>query len=65
MIKKALKGILILFMILGIAFSISNIIPKTTNAAMKEELLHFFDLGEHGYAFWCDGEGQGCYTVTP
>lgn len=63
--KFFFKVILVLVMIMGIAFSISNFFPKKANAAMKEELLHWFDLGENGYAYYCEDEGQGCYTVTP
>ena len=66
MTKKALKVILIFLMILGVAFSILNIIPSDANAAMKEEQLYFFwGPGPDDYVFFCKGEGQGCYTVTP
>ena len=63
MVKKIFRVILVLVIVLGVAFSISNFFPKTADAVMTEELLHWFDLGDDGYAYYCEGEGQGCYTV--
>jgi hypothetical protein len=66
MIKKALKVILVLVMILGIAFSISNFFAKKADATMIEEQLH--EIGKPTddlYIWWCQDTGQGCYTVTP
>jgi hypothetical protein len=66
MIKNAFKVILVLVMILGIFFSISNFFPKKVEAKMTEELLK--DIGnpeDDLYIWWCEPGGQGCYTVTP
>ena len=66
MIKNTLKVILVLVMILGIAFSISNFSPKKAEAKMTEELLK--EVGKPTddlYIWWCEPGGQGCYTVTP
>jgi hypothetical protein len=66
MIKNSLKVILVLVMILGIAFSISNFFPKKADAIMIEELLK--DIGnpeDDLYIWWCEPGGQGCYTVIP
>jgi hypothetical protein len=66
MIKKIFRLILVLVMILGIAFSISNFFPKKADAAMTEELLHEIGLPTDDlYIWWCEPGGQGCYTVTP
>jgi len=62
MIKKAFRVILVLVMIFGIAFSISNFFFKKAEAVMTEEQLYFYEI-EGGYAYWCDGPGGGCYTV--
>ena len=64
MIKKAFRVILVLVMIFGIAFSISNFFPKKADAKMVEELL-IIEFIPGGYAFTCIDGGQGCYTVTP
>jgi len=64
--KKILKVFLVLVMILGIAFSITNFFPKKADAFMIEEQLHERGLpGDDLYIFWCEGAGQGCYTVYP
>ena len=64
--KKILKVFLVLVMILGIAFSISNFFPKKADAYMVEELLHEIGNPEDDlYIWWCQGNGPGCYTVTP
>ena len=62
MIKKSFKVMLVLLMILGIAFSVSNFFLKTTNAVMTEEQLHFYWI-TGGYCYWCTPNGGGCYTV--
>jgi hypothetical protein len=64
MIKKAFRVILVLGMIFGIAFSISNFFFKKAEAVMTEELLHYYQI-PGGWAFWCTPDGQGCYTVEP
>ena len=64
MIKKIFKVLLVIVMILGIAFSISNFVPKKTEALMIEELLHEVGNPEDElYIYWCESSGQGCYTI--
>lgn len=62
--KFFFKVILVVVMILGIAFTISNFSPKKADAKMTEELL-IIEWIDGGYAYWCLDGGQGCYTVTP
>ena len=64
MFLKCIKVFMILVMILAVAFSIVTITTGTTQATMTEELLHEKGTpGEPGYEWWCDGVGQGCYTI--
>lgn len=60
MIKKFFKVILVLVMILGIAFTLSNFFPKKADAVMTEELLHEIGNPEEDdlYIYWCEGPGQ-------
>ena len=64
MIKRIFKAFLVVLMILGIVISIYNFFPKKVDAKMVEELLHWYEI-PGGYVYWCGGDGQGCYTVTP
>jgi hypothetical protein len=65
-LKKFIKLSLLCLMILGIAFSLSNIFENTASAKMTEDLLTVYgDPGSGNIAWRCGGNGQGCYTVSP
>jgi hypothetical protein len=64
MIKKMIKLGLACLIILGIAFSVSNVFQNDANAAMTEDKLTIYgDVESGNYAFKCGGDGRGCFTV--
>jgi len=58
--KKLLKVTVVLVMLLGILFSISNFTADNLGAAAKWEQLWEWEDGTYD----CLGAGQGCVTVT-
>ena len=56
--KKILKVTMVLLMLLGIIFSISNFIADNLHAANWEQLWEWEDG-----SYDCLGDGQGCVTV--
>jgi hypothetical protein len=66
MTKKMIKFGLVCLMIVGIAFSISNIFQSDVKAAMAETQLDIYGTIESGnYDIDCSEPGRGCFTVTP
>lgn len=62
--KKMIRLLLVLIAAIIISTSVSNIAPKSTEAAMESKNLIIYYFPDF-MVINCFGTGEGCYIVTP
>jgi len=70
MVKTLLKITMLSIMVLGIVISFANFFSSSINAVdgqivKEEKSVDIGDPSDPNYIIYCDGPGQGCYTVVP